>query len=133
MNKQIENIRVHLAELLSDEISEHACIDRKEHSIDFQVFRLLTGYEEALQKIKILEAKLATVDNYSTDNPITFHCFHCNSDVLYSNRTVEKLYEYYKEWGLSWWPCPVCGCKTYFKEAYDIALRKHNAPRVALP
>ncbi|MDA3855048.1 MAG: hypothetical protein PF569_02230 [Candidatus Woesearchaeota archaeon] len=57
-DKTLENIEVHLEMMLTEEIKSHAVISEEHHSIDTQVFRLLSGYDEALVNIKKLESLL---------------------------------------------------------------------------
>lgn len=58
---QINNIKTHLEMMLTPAICEHAVIGTHPvsgHSIDFQVFRLLSGYDDLLSEIQRLREAL---------------------------------------------------------------------------
>lgn len=46
----MSNIKIHLEHLCSEEMREHGYVSH-EHTIDFQVFRVLCGYQEALDEL----------------------------------------------------------------------------------
>lgn len=50
--KKLSNIKTHVDVLATKRMREHALSHATEHPIDFQVFRFLTGYEEALEEIE---------------------------------------------------------------------------------
>jgi len=54
--QEIRNIEIHLEMLLDDDMRADAYAD-KTHSTDFQVFRVLGGYHDALGLISRLKAK----------------------------------------------------------------------------
>ena len=63
---QINNIKTHLEMMLTPSICEHAVIDTRPvsgHSIDFQVFRLLSGYGDLLSEIQRLRKALEAIYN----------------------------------------------------------------------
>lgn len=98
--------------------------------------RLLCEYKSKLKsRIADLEGQLAMVKNDTTsfDEMLEFKCHHCDSKVPYSREYVEVMHNHFKDNGMTWWLCPVCGCRIYFEEAYKQAMRAHKAPRVALP
>lgn len=51
-----ESIVTHMDILCTDEIRKHAYCS-KEHDLDFQIFRILTGYDEALNELNKLKGK----------------------------------------------------------------------------
>lgn len=67
---------------------------------------------------------------FDSKNSYEFRCTYCRSEVYYDITFIENMKS---DFGATWWTCPVCGCKNYFKEIYNKALRKRKAPRVALP
>lgn len=46
----MSNIKIHFEHLCSEEMRVHGYVSH-EHSIDFQVFRVLCGYQEALDEL----------------------------------------------------------------------------------
>lgn len=52
-----ENIKTHVAELVTPDMRKHAFASEN-HDLDFQVFRLLYGYSEALEEIDALRKQL---------------------------------------------------------------------------
>lgn len=60
--KFYENIVIYMDAFCTDEIRKHASCPEK-CDLDFQIFRLLGGYREALYKIKELKEKLKEIDN----------------------------------------------------------------------
>jgi hypothetical protein len=50
--KVYENIQIHVEMLVTPEMRAHACADANAHDLSFQIFRLLNGYDQALQKLK---------------------------------------------------------------------------------
>lgn len=56
LDRIITNIRIHFERLCTDDLREHGYIAH-DHDIDFQVFRALCGYKEALvEKVELQEA-----------------------------------------------------------------------------
>jgi hypothetical protein len=56
LDRIIANIRVHFEQLCSDDLRQHGYIAH-DHDIDFQVFRALCGYKEALvERMELQEA-----------------------------------------------------------------------------
>ena len=53
--QEVKDIEIHMDMLCGDNMREHAVIDRKHHTLPFQIFRLLGGYNEALEKLKAQE------------------------------------------------------------------------------
>jgi len=49
--KFYENIQTHMEVLCTPEMREHACAS-VEHDLDFQIYRILVGYAEALEELK---------------------------------------------------------------------------------
>lgn len=54
MTKEEKNIKTHIDQLVTEKMRDKAGCD-KTHDIHFQVFRLINGYREALDKIDNLE------------------------------------------------------------------------------
>lgn len=61
-----DDISIHMQMLCTDDMRADACADAKAHDLPFQVFRILGGYSEALDRltksaarIKELEARIA--------------------------------------------------------------------------
>lgn len=48
-----ENVKTHFEELCTEEIRIHACADAT-HNLDFQIFRILSGYQSALDELSNL-------------------------------------------------------------------------------
>jgi len=61
--KIVKDIKIHMEMLCTDEIRRHACAST-DHDLQFQIFRILGGYDELLQERKNLrqESKPITVD-----------------------------------------------------------------------
>ena len=59
----IKSIEVHMEMLLSDEIKQHAVIDTNRHDLPFQIFRLLCGYNEALEELDDLKTSIEEQKN----------------------------------------------------------------------
>jgi len=55
--KFYENIQNHVEMLVTTEMRAHAYADAKAHDLSFQIFRLLSGYDQALQEISELKEK----------------------------------------------------------------------------
>lgn len=55
----LRNIKCHVDMTVTDRMRQHAYASVTEHPLDFQVFRLLTGYDEALEEIEELKAEVA--------------------------------------------------------------------------
>ena len=56
LDRIITNIRIHFEQLCSDDLRQHGYI-APDHDIDFQVFRALCGYKEALvERVELQEA-----------------------------------------------------------------------------
>jgi hypothetical protein len=53
-SKAIQDIKVHMEMLCTDEMRAHACASAAEHDLQFQIFRILGGYEELLQERKTM-------------------------------------------------------------------------------
>jgi hypothetical protein len=53
-----KSIATHVSEMVTKEMREHACADAKDHDLEFQIFRLLSGYDEALEEISRLQGLL---------------------------------------------------------------------------
>jgi len=64
IRQAIKDIEIHLEMLLTDDMKRHAYIS-DEHDLSFKIFRLLGGYDQALEFIKkiINEGKI-NLDNY---------------------------------------------------------------------
>ena len=56
-----EQVAIHVEMLLDDEMRAHAYAD-KSHELEFQVFRVLGGYREALDEIKAKDARIAELE-----------------------------------------------------------------------
>jgi Ni,Fe-hydrogenase III large subunit len=63
--KELESIKTHIDYLVNDKMRQHAKADRHSHSIDFQVYRLLVGYNEALESIDLVKEALKDWKNGS--------------------------------------------------------------------
>ena len=50
--KFYENVQTHIEMLVTPEMRAHACADANAHDLSFQIFRLLNGYDQALQELK---------------------------------------------------------------------------------
>lgn len=51
-----DNIKFHIDMMVTDEMRKHAYCST-EHDLDFQIFRLLSGYELALDELAIEKLK----------------------------------------------------------------------------
>jgi hypothetical protein len=52
--KFYEDISIHVEMMVTPEMRMHACADPVHHNLSFQIFRLLSGYGEALEELKKL-------------------------------------------------------------------------------
>lgn len=75
-NKELENIKVHMDMLLTDDICEDAVISKKDHDLHFQIFRLLTGYGELLEKIKYGSTAQPTTRPMTAEERKQWACEH---------------------------------------------------------
>jgi hypothetical protein len=50
--KFYEDIQTHVEMLVTPEMRAHAYADANAHGLSFQIFRLLNGYDQALQELK---------------------------------------------------------------------------------
>jgi len=65
--KFYENIACHAEMMVTPEMRKHACAST-EHDLDFQIFRLLSGYSEALEELdKLRPANIQ--QHVPPDNP----------------------------------------------------------------
>lgn len=56
-----EQIAIHIEMLLDDEMRAHAYAD-KTHELEFQIFRVLGGYREALDAINVKDARISELE-----------------------------------------------------------------------
>ena len=52
--KFYEDISIHVEMMVTPEMRMHACADPVHHDLSFQIFRLLSGYSEALEELNKL-------------------------------------------------------------------------------
>lgn len=57
----LNNIKTHIDMLADPRMRRHAYIDKSIHPIDFQVFRVLTGYNEALEELEKQKELITTI------------------------------------------------------------------------
>lgn len=56
--RELDNIKIHMGMLCTDEIRAHACASATEHDLNFQIFRILGGYDEALKTIAAMQRQI---------------------------------------------------------------------------
>jgi hypothetical protein len=92
MKKELESIQIHMDMLLTDRICEHAVISTKDHDMPFQIFRLLSGYEEALEQIdQFTKEKKEFIERYKDllDESMNHYPYTPNA----FRKTVEEYYQ----------------------------------------
>lgn len=61
-NLELENIKTHMEMLLTDKMKSHGFISN-EHDLHIQVFRVLSGYHDALEEIETLKKRVKELEN----------------------------------------------------------------------
>ena len=82
--QQLENIRIHLDMLCSDELRKHGFISH-EHETDFQVFRALCGYNELMDEHKMLVKEVKRI--FEVLDKTYIQCPQETTDVYYDLRS----------------------------------------------
>lgn len=54
--KFYEDISIHVEMMVTHEMRMHSCADPDNHDLSFQIFRLLSGYSEALEELGARDA-----------------------------------------------------------------------------
>ncbi len=55
--KFYNDIKIHVEMMVDDRMRAYACADANHHELSFQIFRLLSGYSDALDEIEDLKGK----------------------------------------------------------------------------
>jgi uncharacterized protein YjaG (DUF416 family) len=58
----LENLKTHMEMLLTDEMRSHRTVS-EDYDLHFQVYRVLSGYHDALEEIKKLKKRVKELDS----------------------------------------------------------------------
>lgn len=92
------NIKIHVEMLVDDRMRTHAYASTT-HDLDFQIFRIITGYDEALDKIDQLEKdKQELIDKIKDwENRLDLLSYDINLQIS----AQEEMKEYLKKKGIA--------------------------------
>ena len=89
--QEIKDIEVHMDMLCDTVMRNDACVDKDAHTLPFQIFRILGGYNDALERLKRLDwfERAQFVIGYNKDNG-EFEAVAKNSQKTGYGETAEK-------------------------------------------